>query len=74
MPVPHREKPDFSPQGKYFIDVDERKQEGSNHFHDVDNFSEACNLENVKPNSIAHFNNRKWAIQRGYVPCGGCQP
>lgn len=72
MPVPRHESPEFSPTGQYYINVADRKLPGETRFHDVENFSEACNEVPPTASNMAHFQNKKWAIQRGYIPCPVC--
>ena len=66
------EKPEFSPYGRYLINVDERKKPGPNYFHDTYGIVPLCNLDDVPKTSKSRFNNPKWAVERGYVKCGTC--
>lgn len=72
MPAPVRLKPEFTPYGRYLLNVDDRKTPGPTFFHDTDNISEACGLANAPTNSLSRFNNNEWAIERGYKPCMNC--
>lgn len=72
MPPINRQQPKFSPYGRYLLDVQERKQEGANYFHDTQSSRVECGIESIPSGSISRFNNRAWAVQRGYQPCRYC--
>lgn len=73
MPPVNRQQPQFSPIGRYLINVEERKVEGPTYFHDLESMIETCGLADMPPKSISRFNNKAWAIQRGYTPCPNCK-
>jgi hypothetical protein len=66
------EKPEFSPYGRYLINVDERKVPGPNYFHDTYGIVPECNLDAVPKTSKSRFNNPKWAASRGFIECQHC--
>ena len=72
MPPVNRQQPQFSPYGRYLLNVDERKTEGPTYFHDTQSAKVECGIEVVPTGSVSRFNNKAWAISRGYVPCGAC--
>lgn len=72
MPLPTRAKPEFSPYGRYLLNVDDRKTEGATYFHDTQNSVVECGLESIPTGSVSRFNNKTWATQRGFEPCRYC--
>lgn len=74
MPPVKIQPPEFSPYGRYLLNVDHRKEEGPTYFHDTQNAKPECLIETFPANSVSRFNNRTWAAQRGYTPCSECQP
>lgn len=68
-------RPDFTPYGRYLIDVSSRKVTretgGSVLFHDMENLKEECEVTTLA-SLIARFNNTDWALQRGYSKCQYC--
>lgn len=74
MPPANRAKPEFSPFGRYLIDVQNRKDVSTpNHYHDIEHIKDECRLDLVPAGSQSRFNNLEWAAQRGYVPCPQCK-
>lgn len=74
MPPPKIPLPQFSPVGRYLINVEERKIEGPTYFHDTQNFKEECGIEKIATSSASRFDNPDWARQRGYTQCQECMP
>lgn len=72
MPLTNRQQPQFSPYGRYLLNVDERKTEGATYFHDTQHSVVECGIESIPSNSVSRFNNKAWAVQRGYTPHGAC--
>lgn len=73
MPTPNRPQPEFSPYGRYLLNVQERKTEGQTYFHDTQNSKPECQIESMPSSFISRFNNLSWATNRGYTPCKECQ-
>lgn len=73
MPTPQREQPQFSPYGRYLLNVQERKVPGHTYFHDTQNSVVECGIESMPSSSISRFNGLQWAISRGYTPCEYCK-
>lgn len=77
MPPPKLAKPEFSPYGRYLIDVDARHESRSKGeksvFHDTENVKETCGLEGIDTGSMSRFNNLNWALGRGYIRCPECK-
>lgn len=72
MPPINRQQPQFSPYGRYLLNVEERKTEGATYFHDTYNVKVECGIESMPTNSVSRFNNKSWAQQRGYTQCPLC--
>ena len=72
MPAPKYFSPEFSPYGRYLLNVDERKVEGATYFHDTQHSGVECGIESMPTGSVSRFDNRGWAISRGYMPCVHC--
>lgn len=70
MPPPKIPAPNFSPFGRYVIDVRVRRTEGI--FHDTQGNAEDCGIENIPIGAMTRFDSKEWAIQRGFVPCEHC--
>lgn len=73
MPPKKIQPPQFTPVGRYLINVEERKVEGPTYFHDTENLTDQCEIVNIPTSSMSRFNGKAWAIQRGYEPCGYCR-
>ena len=73
MPPVNRQQPQFSPYGRYLLNVDDRKVEGATYFHDTENAKVECGIESMPTKSVSRFGNRSWALQRGYLPCEHCK-
>lgn len=73
MPPPVIPKPEFSPYGLYAIDVRQRPLPGSTPFHNSEHYTDECSMSDVPIGSISRFNNRDWALTRGYVECQYCR-
>lgn len=69
IPLP---KPEFSPYGRYLLNVDERKVEGPTYVHDTQNFKPECKIEDMPSGSVSRFNNLQWSIKRGFKKCPHC--
>lgn len=72
MPPVRIPSPQFSPYGRYLLNVDERKIEGATYFHDTQNAKLECRIESMPTNSVSRFGNKAWAVSRGYTPCVHC--
>lgn len=72
MPPIKIPKPEFSPYGRYLLNVDERKTEGATYFHDTQNSVVECGIESIPSSSVSRFGNKAWATQRGYEVCPYC--
>lgn len=72
MPTPNRQQPQFSPYGRYLLNVEDRKTKGATYFHDTQEAKVECGLESVPSGSASRFNNKAWAAERGYSPCRYC--
>lgn len=72
MPPKKIPRPEFSPYGRYLIDVDERKVEGPTYIHDTENFRDECHIEGIPSGSQSRFNTLAWALSRGYLKCEFC--
>lgn len=72
MPVVNRQQPQFSPYGRYLLNVDDRKTPGATYFHDTQNSKVECAIESIPTGSVSRFNNKAWALQRGYESCSYC--
>lgn len=70
MPVINRQQPSFGPYGRYLLNIKERKEAPI--FHDSQNLKVECGIEEVSTDFISRFDNRAWAIQRGYTTCPSC--
>jgi hypothetical protein len=68
--------PEFSPYGRYLVDVDARRKAreegGTTYFHDTENLTRKCNLDSTPDTSRSRFNSRQWAVQVGFEPCPNC--
>jgi hypothetical protein len=78
MPPPKPySSPQFSPYGRYMINLIERKVARENNqpttFHDSENLKDECNIQEVEANYLSRFNNPDWAKQADYKPCSHCQ-
>lgn len=73
MPAPKIPAPEFSPYGRYLLNVDERKTPGATYFHDTQNSVVECGIESIPTGSVSRFNNKEWAGQRGYQACEYCK-
>lgn len=71
MPPPKYTKPEFSPVGRYLIDVSVRKTNPV--FHDSEYLQDACHIEEIISGNMSRFNSKAWATQRGFVPCVYCK-
>lgn len=72
MPPPRIPAPEFSPFGRYLLNVEDRKVQGPTFFHDTENFKEECGIEVTPSGSQSRFNNLNWALKRGYLKCEFC--
>lgn len=72
MPAPKYFSPEFSPYGRYILNVGDRKLEGATYFHDSHESKVECQIESIPSGSMSRFNNRAWALQRGYESCSHC--
>lgn len=76
MPPPKIANPQFSPVGRYLINVDARKTALAAGqpalFHDTQNFKEECGLGEVPTTSHSRFDNMTWALQRRFIRCANC--
>ena len=72
MPAPKQLRPEFSPYGRYLLNVDERKTPGATYFHDTQNSKVECCIESIPTGSVSRFNSKSWAQQRGLEPCEHC--
>lgn len=72
MPPPRIPDPQFSPTGRYLLNVAERREPGDTFFHDTFNFTDECGIQDMNTNSISRFNNAGWALRRGFKRCEHC--
>lgn len=73
MPPKKIPSPEFTPVGRYLLNVDERRIEGPTYFHDTENLTDLCEVVNIPTGSMSRFNNKAWAVQRGYTACEYCR-
>lgn len=77
MPPRLPQRANFSLVGRYIIDVGARKMALATGevpvFHDLANFSAECHIEDIPTGNQSRFENKNWALQRGFVQCEYCK-
>lgn len=75
MPPPKIPSPQFSPTGRYVLDIRERYYTdliGKPVFHDSENYQEECHIELIPANYMSRFDSLGWGLRRGYARCNHC--
>lgn len=73
MPPKTIPKPNFSPVGRYLLDVRQRLDKTTpNYIHDTQNFQLECHIEDIPSGSVSRFESLPWALARGYKKCSFC--
>lgn len=71
MPPKKIPNPEFSPYGRYLIDVSTRKENPI--FHDTYGDLSFCEIEKIPSGSITRFDSKIWATTRGFKSCEKCK-